>query len=61
MEKSVRKFKLGEEPNDLDFWLTQTPKQRLSALEEMRDLSIKLTHNGIKPGFQRVYQVVKRA
>ena len=61
MEKSVRKFKLGEEPNDLAFWLTQTPQQRLSALEAMRDLTIKLTHNGIKPGFQRVYKVVKRA
>ncbi len=60
MEKSVRKFKLGEEPSDLAFWLTQSPQQRLSALEELRDLTIKLTHNGIKPGFQRIYTVIKR-
>ncbi len=60
MEKSVHKFKLGEEPSDLAFWLTQSPQQRLSALEELRDLTIKLTHNGIKPGFQRIYTVIKR-
>ena len=60
MQKVVAKYKLGEEPNDLAFWLTQTPLQRLSALESMRDLSIKLTHNGIKPRFQRVYTVIKR-
>ena len=61
MQKIVRKFKLGEEPSDLAFWLTQTEQQRLSALEEMRDLSIKLAHNGIKPRFQRVYKVIKHA
>lgn len=61
MQKVVAKYKLGEEPNDLAFWLTQSPLQRLLALESMRDLSIKLTHNGIKPGFQRVYTVIKRS
>lgn len=59
MQKSLRKFKLGEEPADLEFWLTQTPQQRLSALEEIRDLWIRLTHHGTKPGFQRVYKVTK--
>ena len=61
MEKVVRKYKLGEEPNDLAFWLTKTPQERLSALESLRDLYIKLVNNGVKPGFQMVYKVVKRA
>lgn len=60
MEKVVKKYKLGEEPSDLEFWLTQTPQQRLSALESLRDLYIKLTNNGIKPRLQRVYTVIKR-
>ncbi len=60
MEKVVRIYKFGEEPNDLDYWLTKTEAERLSALESLRDLTIKLTHNGLKPGFQRVYTIVKR-
>jgi len=60
MEKVVHKYKLGEEPDDMDFWLTQTPQQRLSALEEIRDLYIKLTNNGIKPRLQRVCTITKR-
>ena len=61
MEKVVHKYKLGEEPNDLEFWLTKTPQERLAALESLRDLYIKLTNNGIKPRLQRVYKVIKRS
>jgi hypothetical protein len=61
MEKVVHKYKLGEEPSDLEYWLTKTPQERLAALEEIRDLSIKLTNNGIKPRFQRVYRSFKRS
>ena len=60
MLKVIHKFKLGEEPNDLAFWLAQTPQQRISALESIKDLSIKLTHNESKPRFQRVYSVTER-
>jgi hypothetical protein len=59
MEKVIRKFKMGEEPNDLAYWLTKTPQERLSALEEMRDLTIRLMNNGTKPGFQRICTIVK--
>lgn len=61
MEKVVHKFNLGEEPSDLQYWLTKTPQERLSALESLRDLYIKLTNNGIKPRLQRVYTVTKRS
>ena len=61
MEKVVHKYKLGEEPeNDLAFWLTKTPQERLAALEQMRNLCYKLIDNGSEQGFQRVYRVIKR-
>ncbi len=60
MEKVVHKYKLGEEPDDLEFWLTQTEQYRLSALESLRDLYIKLANNGFKPRLQRVYTVITR-
>lgn len=61
MEKVIRKFNLGDEPTDLSYWLTKTPEERISALEEIRDLTIRLTNNGIKPGFQRVCTIIKRS
>jgi hypothetical protein len=61
MEKVIHKFKLGKEPNDLDYWLTKSEVERMEALESIRDLTIKLMNNGVKPGFQRVYTVTKRS
>jgi hypothetical protein len=60
MEKVIRKMKPGEDSNDLNYWLTKMPQERLSALEEMRDLTIRLTNNGVKPEFQRVCTIIKR-
>ena len=54
MEKVVHKYNLGEEPSDMQYWLTKTPQERLSALEEMRDLYIKLAYNGVSTKFQKV-------
>ena len=36
MERVIRKYKLGEEPNDLEYWLTKSETERLKALEQMR-------------------------
>ena len=47
MEKVVHKYKLGEEPSDLEYWLTKTHQERLSALEVMRNNYISLAYNGI--------------
>jgi|GEM_PF-5018565 len=35
MEKIVKKYKLNEEPGDLDFWLTKSYVERLQALERL--------------------------
>lgn len=54
MEKVVKKYKLSEEPNDLEFWLTKSYIERLQALENLREHYIKFFLNGNRPGFQRV-------
>ncbi len=59
MEKIVKKYKLNEEPNDLDFWLTKSYVERLQALEQLREHYIQFFLNGHRPGFQRVYRVIK--
>ena len=52
----VRKFKLGEEPSDLAYWLTKTPLQRLETLEFLRQQ----LYDSTTKGLQRVYTIVKR-
>ena len=58
--KVVRKFRLGDEPNDFEYWQSRTPQERLDALEEIRK-----EYNEWKYGpdqrFQRVYRIVKQA
>ena len=62
MNRVVKKYHLGEEPEtDLDYWLTLTPNQRLAALEQIRQHYINMFLNGNRPGFQRVYRVIKQA
>lgn len=55
----VRIFKKGEEPDDIFYWLSRPPIERIRALEEIRK-----QYNDWKYGtgleFQRVYTIVKR-
>ena len=60
MDKTqVRVFKKGQEPDDLLYWLSVPPIERIRTLE-----TIRLEYNTWKYGperrFQRVYRVVKR-
>ena len=51
-------FKLGQEPKSHVFWLTQTPVQRLEAVEFYRK---QYTPNyGTESRLQRVYTITKR-
>ena len=56
----VRIYKKGEEPDDLIYWLSRPPIERIRALEEIRQ-----QYNNWKYGtgleFQRVYRIVKRS
>jgi hypothetical protein len=55
----LRIFKKGEEPNDVLYWLSRPPIERIRALEEIR-----IQYNNWKYGsgreFQRVYKIIKR-
>ena len=55
----LRIFKKGEEPDDVQYWLSRPPIERIRALEE-----ICKQYNDWKYGtgrkFQRVYKIVKR-
>ena len=57
----VKKYKLGEDPEtDIEYWKQKTPLERIQALEDLRQQYINLFLNGVQPGFQRVYKVIKR-
>lgn len=52
----VKKYKLGEEPNDLKYWLTKTAVERLEALEYLRQQ----LYDSSTQRLQRVYSIVKQ-
>lgn len=56
---AIRVYKKGEEPDDVLYWLSRPPIERIQALEEIRK-----QYNDWKYGpgheFQRVYKLVKR-
>ena len=56
----IRKFKLGEEPNDFAFWQAQPVEFRLSTLESIRE-EYNTWKYGSELRFQRVYRIVKHA
>lgn len=55
----ARKMPLAEQPSDFTYWQTQSYQDRLAALEAIR----REYHEGryaSEPGFQRVFQIIKR-
>lgn len=54
----IRKFKMGEEPKDYTYWLTQSPEIRIAGIESLRKQYYDETL--FKQGLQRVYRVVKQ-
>ncbi len=62
MEKVIAKYNLENQPeNDLEYWETKTPIERLNAIEKLRQQYIALFFNGNRPRFQRVYNAFKQA
>lgn len=60
MDKTwVKKYKKGEESNDVLYWLNRPPSERLLALEQIRQ-SYNQWKYGTQSGFQRVYRAIKR-
>ena len=56
---TIRIFKKGEEPDDVLYWLSRPPIERIRALEEIRKQYNDWKY-GTRREFQRVYTIVKR-
>src|SRR5262249_52575032 len=52
ISREIRKLDLSAEGNDLAFWMTQTPAQRLTALGVLRDRYARLKRMDIQPDFK---------
>ena len=55
----LRIFKMGEEPDDVLYWLGRPPIERIIALEEIRKQYNDWKY-GSRQEFQRVYKIIKR-
>ena len=60
MEKVVRKYKLGEEPSIRSYWLTKSPEERFSALEQLIRPESNRNEDETSARLQRVYQVINK-
>ena len=56
---TIRIFKKGEEPDDVLYWLSRPPIERIRALEEIRKQYNDWKYS-TRREFQRVYTIVKR-
>ena len=60
----ARRFKLGEEPSDVAYWMSRPPIERLAMIEELRcdHHGWLRNHDGTddRPRLQRVYRRVRR-
>jgi hypothetical protein len=52
-------YKKGQEPSDVEFWLSRSPHERIKALE-MICQEYNQWKYGTEQRFQRVYRIVKR-
>lgn len=55
----LRVVKKGKEPDDIFYWLSRPPIERIIALEEIRQ-QYNTWKYGAGQEFQRVYTIVKR-
>ena len=59
VEKVVRKISIDNQESDAAYWREQPYDARLAALEQIRQEYHRWKY-GTEPGFQRVYQIIKR-
>ncbi|MGP8239779.1 MAG: hypothetical protein ACLQVW_30790 [Limisphaerales bacterium] len=57
--KVARKIRLEEDGNDVAYWLSRPPEERLRALDGMRRMYIKAYVAPGKQRLPRVYRIVK--
>lgn len=54
--KTVKIYRMGEEPKERKYWLTRPAVERFQALEQMRQSF----YDNASHGFQRVYRIIKQ-
>ena len=54
--KTVKIYRMGEEPKERSYWLTRPAVERFQALEQMRQIF----YDNSSEGFQRVYRIIKQ-
>jgi len=59
IERVVRKYSLGSEPSDVEYWMTKTPEERIAAVEVLRRQMIG-EPVGTGSRLQRVLTVISR-
>jgi hypothetical protein len=52
VSREIKKLELAAEGNDLEFWMTRTPVERLTALAVLRDRYARLKRMDIQPDFK---------
>ncbi len=60
IEKVVAKFARADQSDDLAFWLTRTPAERIGAVEVLR-LQTKGDDGAARQGLQRVCFITQRS
>lgn len=55
IKKVIKKFNLKEKRNDLAYWLSKSPKERIEAVEILRK-----QFNGTAKRFQRIIRVIQQ-
>lgn len=55
----ARIFQIGEEPSDVNYWMSRSPDERLAAVEEIRRDYHGWTDE-TQPRLQRVYSIIER-
>jgi len=60
IDKVITKVRLEGQSNDLSFWLSKTPQERIAALERIRQ-EYNRGKYGLDVRLQRVCRVIKQA
>jgi len=56
IEKTVKMLNLKEKGDDLNYWLSKSPKERIEAVEILRK-----QFNGDTKRFQKIIRIIQRA
>jgi len=59
MEKVVKIVPMKDAGNDIDYWMSKTPEERIAAIEVYRQRYMKMT-GYVRQGFPRVCRIIRK-